>query len=144
MIHNTYRRLDDSSLKLGPLSLGQWLVIALIAGLMVALKELTGIGMQAILCISTVAVAGPFAAMALSEGGRPSYLRQIRDALRWVLSPKVYMTGGGTPRPYTLKLEHTHTKKARRSKRHALPVDDLPSIDVGADAEAGLDEEWSA
>ena len=115
MIHNTYRRLDESSLQIGPLSLPQWLLIAAIGGLMFALKQLTGMPTQAVLCLATVAMGGPFAAMVLSEGGRPSYMRLIRDAIAWALSPKVYSTGGGTPRPCTLKLQ-----QSKRSARAEL------------------------
>ena len=80
MIHHTYRRLDEPSLQLGPLSLPQWLGIAAIGALCYALKALTGMTTQPFLCIATVAMGGPFAAMALSEGDRPSYTRLVRDA----------------------------------------------------------------
>jgi hypothetical protein len=125
MVHNTYRRLDESSLQLGPLSLPQWALIALIGGLVVALHAITGMGLQATLCIGTVLVAGPFAAMALSEGGRPSYMRVFRDALGWALRPKVYGPGGGSPDPFMLKIERS------RPVRGELPA-------------AGGTEEWAA
>jgi hypothetical protein len=120
MIHHTYRRLDEPSLKLGPLSLPQWLGIALIAGLCFGLKALTGMSTQPLLCIATVAMGGPFAAMALSEGDRPSYTRLIRDAARWALAPKLLGTGGGAPTPYTLKA--AQPRPARR---------DLDTLDAG-------------
>jgi len=105
MIHHTYRRLDEPSLQLGPLSLPQWLGIALIGGLCFGLKALTGMSTQPFLCIATVAMGGPFAAMALSEGDRPSYTRLVRDAAQWVFAPKLFGAGGGAPTPYTLKVE---------------------------------------
>ena len=120
MIHNTYRRLDEPSLQLGPLTLAQWLVIAVMGGLMYGLKELTGMGTQAILCIATVTMGGPFALMALSEGGRPSYARMFRDALKWAFGPKFYAAGGGAPRPFTLKAD-TPPKRPRKA-RAELPV----------------------
>lgn len=116
MIHRTYRRLDESSLQLGPLSLPQWLLIALIGVLMFALKQLTSIPTQAVLCLATVAMGGPFFAMVLSEGGRPSYMRLFRDALVWAFSPKLYAAGGGTPRPCTLKAQ-----SEKRPRRAELP-----------------------
>jgi hypothetical protein len=119
MIHNTYRRLDESALQLGPLTLIQWLLICLLAGLMFALKQLTGISTQPLLCLATVVIGAPFAAMALSEGGRPSYLRLFRDAVRWAFRPKLYTTGGGSPRPFMLKAdpEPRAPRSSRRRKR---------------------------
>ncbi len=105
MIHHTYRRLDESSLQLGPLSFPQWLGVGFIGLLCFGLKLLTGMSTQPFLCIATVAMGGPFAAMALSEGDRPSYVRVVRDALRWAFGPKLFGAGGGAPTPYTLKAD---------------------------------------
>lgn len=116
MIHNTYRRLDEPALQLGPLSIGQWAVVVVLGALCYVLRQVTGMGTQAILCIATVVVGGPFWLMALSEGNRPSYTRVIRDALLWTVRPKLYAAGGGTPRPFTLKVE------APRTKRGELPA----------------------
>lgn len=102
MTHRTYRRLDESSLQLGPLSLPQWLGLLLLAGLALALKQLTGIGIQATLSIGTIAVGAPAATMALSESGRPSYMRLARDAAHWTVHRKLHLPGGGTPHPLTL------------------------------------------
>jgi len=114
MIHNTYRRLDEPSLQLGPLSLPQWLVIAAIGALCFGLKQLTGMTTQPFLCIATVAMGGPFAAMAISEGDRPSFTRLLRDGARWAFRPKLFGVGGGAPTPYTLKVEQP--RGARRDK----------------------------
>ena len=119
MIHHTYRRLDEPSLQLGPLSLPQWLAVAAIGALCFGLKMLTGMSTQPFLCIATVAMGGPFAAMALSEGDRPSYTRLVRDAARWAFGPKLFGRGGGTPTPYTLKLEQT---APRRRRRHTVDL----------------------
>ena len=116
MIHHTYRRLDEPSLQLGPLSLPQWLVVAVIGALCFGLKQLTGMGTQPFLCIATVAIGGPFAAMALSEGDRPSYTRLIRQAARWVFRPKLYGAGGGVPTPYTLKVDEPGAPRRRRAR----------------------------
>lgn len=116
MIHNTYRRLDEPSLQLGPLSISQWAVIIVLGVLCYVLKQVTGMGTQAILCIATVVIGGPFWIMVLSEGGRPPYSKIIRDALLWTVRPKLYAAGGGTPRPLTLKIE------TPRSKRGELPA----------------------
>ena len=58
MIHNTYRRLDEPSLQLGPLSISQWAVIIVLGVLCYVLKQVTGMGTQAILCIATVVIGG--------------------------------------------------------------------------------------
>jgi len=120
MIHHTYRRLDEPSLQLGPLSLPQWLVIAAIGGVCFGLKQLTGMSTQPFLCIATVAMGGPFAAMAISDGDRPSYTRLIRDAVRWAFRPKLFAVGGGAPTPYTLKVEQP--RGARRRDATATEV----------------------
>jgi hypothetical protein len=134
MIHNTYRRLDESALQLGPLTLIQWLLICLLAGLMFGLKQLTGMPTQPLLCLATVVLGAPFFAMALSEGGRPSYLRMFRDAVRWAVRPKLYTTGGGTPRPFTIKADpqprQPRESRSSRRRREATA--------------AASTEEWSA
>ena len=123
MIHNTYRRLDESSLQLGPLTLLQWLVLLAIGGAVVGIQQLTGMPTQAALCLATVTMGGPGAAMILSEGGRPSYLRLMRDAIVWAFSPKVYAAGGGTPRPCTLKLPQQQQKNKKKKNAPAeLPA----------------------
>ena len=125
MIHHTYRRLDEPSLQLGPLSFPQWLAIAAIGALCFGLKTLTGMTTQPFLCIATVAMGGPFAAMALSEGDRPSYTRLVRDAVRWAFGPKLFGAGGGAPTPYTLKLEQPRTRRR-----------DLDALDVAEEVAA--------
>src|SRR5579875_1743946 len=125
MIHHTYRRLDEPSLQLGPLSLPQWLAVAAIGALCFGLKMLTGMSTQPFLCIATVAMGGPFAAMALSEGDRPSYTRLVRDAIQWVFAAKLFGAGGGTPTAYTLKLDQPGA--GRR---------DLDSLEVAEEAAA--------
>jgi hypothetical protein len=123
MIHHTYRRLDEPSLQLGPLSFPQWLAIAAIGALCFGLKTLTGMTTQPFLCIATVAMGGPFAAMALSEGDRPSHTRLVRDAVRWAFGPKLFGAGGGAPTPYTLKL-----KPPRASRRELEVLDTAEEV----------------
>ncbi len=92
MIHQTYRRLDEPP-TLGPFTILQWLLLILLGGAVVGLHSATHLGMQATLCVATFALGVPGAVMYLSETGRPSYFRLIRDAVRWLLSPRILTVG---------------------------------------------------
>jgi hypothetical protein len=113
MLHHTYRRLDEPA-KLGPFSFLQWLQLIALGLAIYGRQQLLHLNTEVMLIGAGYVVGLPAALMYFSEGSRPSLPRLIRDAVRWLLSPKEYMPGAGRDAATWVKTQQREPR-ARRS-----------------------------
>ena len=98
MVHRTYRRLDEPAKLLG-YSIGQWLaLIVLGGGLTGGLDQLGVLGERWALSLLAFAIGVPAFLWRVSEHGRPSIARRLRDAIAALTAPRRLHPGAGRVR----------------------------------------------